>query len=939
MSKLYLIDGMSLVFRAYHGMSKSNLTNSNGELTGAIFAFANIVTSLLEKNKPEKIAVVFDTPHPTFRHDMYVEYKANRAEFPEDLIPQLGKIKEFISLLGITQIELPGYEADDIIATIAKHASSHKVLTFCITSDKDYYQLVDDYIKILKPSRTGPDLELVDFDEVKEKFGVRPDQVIDVQALIGDSVDNIPGVKGIGEKSAIPMIQEYGTLENLYQNLNKIDKKAVKAKLEENKEMAFLSKVLVTLKLDVPIDETHIDCILKTPNYTELDNFLNEAGFKTLRQKWHAKSGKPIPKDIIEAFESIGNEEVDNIKSKKRDYNLVDNETKFELMMKEISGTKLLSFDLETSSLDRNSCVIVGIALSIKENSAYYIATSEVNSQNQDEGQNSLFDSPKEIVKQEISYPSLPIDYVVNKLRLLLTSQSVGKIGQNCKFDTYILRRFGVEVSPIVFDSMLASYILNPDDKHNMDALSLKWLNYKTVSITSLIGEKKKDQKSMKDLAPSDISDYACEDADIALKLMNVLGPSLGKTGQTELATQIEFPIVEVLTKMESNGVAINVIALSEMAIKIQYSMNELQKNIFEEADYEFNLDSPKQLGFVLFEKLKLPIIKQTKSGYSTDVDVLTELAPSYKIAEYMLEYRSLTKLKSTYVDALPKLINPFTGRLHTTYNQTIASTGRLSSVEPNLQNIPIRTKLGKEIRKAFVPQANDALILSADYSQVELRIMAHICKDESLIVAFEKGQDIHAATAATLYGIQLDQVNSDMRRVAKTVNFGIMYGLGTFGLAQRLGISRTEAKNIITNYFEKYPGIRGYIDNTILEAQEKGYTETLCGRRRYFPDLKNNNRTIRQQAERAAINMPIQGTASDMMKIAMINIDKEMTKAGLKSLMMLQVHDELVFEAKIDEIELLEKLVKVQMEKALPLGRVPVIVDTGKGLNWFEAH
>ncbi len=938
MSKLYLIDGMSLVFRAYHAMSKSNLKNSNGELTGAIFAFANILTSLLEKDKPEKIAVVFDTSHPTFRHDMYVEYKANRAEFPEDLGPQLIKIKELISLLGITKIELPGYEADDIIATIAKHASENKVNTFCITSDKDYYQLVDDYVKILKPSRTGPDLELVDYAEVKEKFGVRPDQVIDIQALIGDSVDNIPGVKGIGEKSAIPMIQEFDSLENLYDNLDKIDKKAIKSKLEENKEMAFLSKTLVTLKLDVPIDETHVDCILKTPNYAGLDKFLNDAGFRTLRQKWHSKSGQPIPSDIVEAFESIGNEEITNIKSIVRDYHLVDDEVKFKIMIEKIKDTKLLSFDLETSSLDRNSCVIVGIALSIEENSAYYIATSEVNSP-KEEDQNSLFDVQISSGENEISYPCLPIDYVVSNLKKLLTDQSVGKIGQNCKFDTYIIRRFGVEVSPIVFDSMLASYILNPDDKHNMDALSLKWLNYQTVSIKSLIGEKKKDQKSMKDLPPSEISDYACEDADIALKLMNKLAPELVKTGQTELATQIEFPIVEVLTKMESNGVAINKIALGEMAIKIQESMTNLQKQIFDEADQEFNLDSPKQLGMILFEKLKLPIIKQTKNGYSTDVDVLSELAPNYKIAEYMLEYRSLTKLKSTYVDALPKLINPKTGRLHTTYNQTIASTGRLSSVEPNLQNIPIRTTLGKEIRKAFVSQASDAIILSADYSQIELRIMAHICQDESLIAAFEKGHDIHAATASILYDIPLEKVNSDMRRVAKTVNFGIMYGLGTFGLSQRLNISRSESKKIIDNYFEKYPGIRGYIDNTIREAQEKGYTETLCNRRRYFPDLQNNNRTLRQQAERAAINMPIQGTASDMMKIAMINIDKEMTNKGLKSLMMLQVHDELVFEVKNDEIEILTKMVKSLMEKALPLGRVPVVVDTGIGNNWYEAH
>lgn len=928
MSALYLIDGMSLVFRAYHAMAKSNLTGPNGEPTGAIFAFANILTNLLEKHKPEKIAVVFDTSEPTFRHNLYPEYKANRAEFPEELAPQLIRIKELLNYMGIRQVELHGYEADDIIGTLAKQAASHGVNVFCITSDKDFYQLVDEHIKILKPSRTGPDLELVDYPEVFEKFGVTPDRVVDVQALIGDAVDNVPGVKGVGEKSAMPLIQEYGSLEGLYENVEKVEKKAVKEKLIANKEMAFLSKQLVSMDLNVPIDETHLDCELQAPNGNMLSEFFSEVGFRTLKVKWAERSGNL---SLTMESEIAEESKVDNISDLQHDYKLIDDWTGFDAMLKDLAQYNILSFDLETSSLDRNNCEIVGVALSAKENTGCYIATVDGGATQSED----LFSTSEEVV----NYKALPIKEVLEKLKPILEDQAIGKCGQNCKFDTYILKRFGVEVSPIEFDSMLASYVLNPDSKHNMDDLSEKWLNYRPISIKSLIGEKKSTQKSMKELDPKEISNYACEDSDVALKLRNKLILELEKTGQTALARNLEFPLVEVLTRMESAGIAIDSIALKEISNKIEITARELTEKIYEEAGQSFNIDSPKQLGQILFEKMQIPPVKQTKTGNSTDVEVLTQLSYSYPIAANVLEYRSLVKLKSTYIDALPKLVNKKTNRIHTTYNQTVASTGRLSSTDPNLQNIPIRTELGKEVRRAFVSGNPNSVILSADYSQIELRIMAHICNDDTLIEAFRNGFDIHAATAAVLYDKKQDEVTSDMRRVAKTVNFGIMYGLGAFGLAQRLSISRSEAKNIIDTYFEKYSGIRKYIDMTVEFTTKHGYAETLCGRRRYFPEIASSNRTVKQQAERAAINMPIQGTASDMMKIAMISIDNELRQRKMKSIMMLQVHDELVFEVPNEEVEELRVLVKELMESALPLGRVPVLVETGVGKNWFEAH
>ncbi|MDC1068995.1 DNA polymerase I, partial [Candidatus Kapabacteria bacterium] len=844
MKQIYLIDAMSMVFRAFHAMYNSNLSAPDGTPTGAIFGFTNIITKLLEIEKPENIAVVFDTMAPTFRVDMYPEYKANRSDFPEELIPQVPKIKEILDLMGIPRVELDTYEADDIIGTLAKQASKEKIKSFCVTNDKDFMQLVDEYVKILRPVPKSDEMKLIDYDQVKEKFGVRPDQVIDVQALIGDSVDNVPGVKGIGEKTAGPMIDEYGSLENLYENIDKITKKAAKTKLENDKELAFLSKKLVTIKIDCPIDFTIDDTKLEKANFEKLDNLFEELGFNTLRRKWQERaleSGAEIAfkEDVPELI---------NIENSNANYELIDTQEKLDSLILTLNSAKILSFDLETDSLDVHNCEIVGIALSFKVREAFYIATYD---------DTKTAKSNETLFSEEIDKPinhSIPISEAISKIKPFLENKELPKCGQNSKFDVYILKRFGVNVTPISFDSMIASYCINPDSKHGMDALAENYLNYKTVSITSLIGEKKKDQKSMRDLLPSEISDYACEDADITLQLKEKLEKELDNEGMSKLAYEVEFPVVEVLTQMEYEGITIDKTALAELEKEIDEKVLILQKTIFEEAGTEFNIDSPKQLQHILFEKLQIPPTKKTKTGYSTDSQVLTELAKNYEIASMIEEYRILQKLNSTYVRSLPKLIQKRTGRLHTTYNQTVASTGRLSSVNPNLQNIPIKTDLGKRVRKAFIAKNEDYLLLSADYSQVELRIMAHICGDSHLIQSFKDGIDIHSATSAKIFNKDINEVSQDDRRIAKTVNFGIMYGLGAYGLAQRLDLKRAYAKEIIDNYFESYPGIKKYMDLTIEQTQENGFAETLCGRRRYFKNINSKNRMQKTADERAAI-------------------------------------------------------------------------------------
>ena len=790
MKKIYLIDGMSLVFRAYHAMSQAELKSPEGLPTGAVFGFTNMITSLMEKEKPEYFAVVFDTHVPTFRHIQYPAYKANRAAFPEELIPQMPLIKELLDLLSIPRFEKDGFEADDVIGTIAKIASGEDHDVMCVTSDKDYYQLVDNHIKLYKPGKRGEDFELVDFQQVEEKFGVTPDKVIDILGLIGDAVDNVPGVKGIGEKTAIPLIQEYGTIEGLYENIDKISRNAVKTKLIDNKDNALLSKDLVTIKIDVELDIKIEDCKNKTPDYEKLDEFFKKVGFNTIRLRWKEKALKENNKLLFptgDRKEENATPEVNQLKDIVLKYQQIKSIDELKSYINEIKPRQRLAFDLETDSLDRNACEIVGISLSYKEGSACYIPVEYFNKNSGEIFNSSLFDKPQ-FSNERKWKDSLDVDEVIEIIKPALENENIEKCGQNAKFDMYILKRHGIEVSPISFDSMVASYIIDPDQKHNLDALSRKWLNYQPIPITKLIGEKKSTQITMRDIAPVEIVDYASEDADLALKLSNKLEEVLVDEKLIDLAKNIEFPLIKVLTQMEFDGVAIDTNALKDISIHIDIETKRLTEEIFNEAGTNFNIDSPKQLAEVLFEKMQINPTKKNKTGFSTDVQVLTELAYSYPIAGKIVEYRQLQKLKSTYVDALPKLINPRTGRIHTTYNQTVASTGRLSSTDPNLQNIPIRTDLGKEIRKAFVPQFDDFVIFSADYSQIELRIMAFMCNDASMINSFKNGLDIHAATAAILFNKQLDEVDSDMRRIAKTVNFGIMYGLGSFGLSQRLG-------------------------------------------------------------------------------------------------------------------------------------------------------
>ena len=945
MPRIFLIDSMGLVFRAYHALSKLGLQTPSGEPTSAVYGFASIIGSLIEREQPDFIAAVFDTKEPTFRHKLYDNYKANRLAFPEELVPQLGRIKELIDALGICRIELPGFEADDIVGTLARMGAEKGMEVLCITSDKDYFQLVGENISVLRPGKDASEYDIYGREEVLQKFGVYPESVIDYLALIGDSSDNVPGVKGIGEKSALPLIEKFGTIEQIYERLHEVEKDAIRNKLTDSRDMAFLSKELVTIHRHVPIEITLEHCARQIPDIAKLDALLTTLNFTSLRKKWKTFQAAPLEQGAD--AESVPAENaVRTIADTPHEYKLIATNTDFNAMLIELQPSQILSFDLETTSLDEMNCSIVGIALSASEGRAYYIATNEdkdlsihFDAPKATDTTSSMFDSPKEETTVPGNPPGeqgLPLKFVLIHLKAFLEG-GMQKIGQNAKFDAKILKRFGVNVSPITFDTMLASYILNPDMQHGMDALARHWMNYSPIPITALIGEKK--QGSMRDVPLEKAAEYAAEDADVTLKLRNILHAELSKQGLLKFAELVEFPLVDVLTEMETNGVAIDLPALSVISAKIKVAVADLRTKIFHEAGVEFNIDSPKQVGDILFEKMMIPTGKKTKTGYSTDVSVLSELAESYPVAGMILEHRQLQKLQATYVESLPTMVNPRTGRIHTTYNQTIAGTGRLSSVEPNLQNIPIRTEIGRSIRKAFIAQAPGAVLLSADYSQIELRVMAHICGDEILTNAFKNGLDIHTAMAAALFGIDLKDVTSAQRRTAKTVNFGIMYGQGSFGLSQQLSISRSEAKNIIEQYFEKYPRIKNYIEDTKESAREKGYVTTLLGRRRYFSNITSKNATVRQASERAAINMPIQGTAADMMKLAMISVHKAMKAQNLKSKMLLQIHDELVFEVMEGEVEVMSSLVKSCMENALPLGKVPVLVELGTGKNWDEAH
>jgi len=909
--KLYLLDGMALAYRAHFAFIKSRLKNSEGIATGPVLGFANTLAKLLEEEEPTHIAVAWDTHAPTFRHEIDDQYKANRPPQPDELKVGIPLIKEMVDGFGIVNIEQDGYEADDIIGTIAFNAKEEDVDVFLVTPDKDFMQLVDNHITMVKPDNKNGGFNLIDREGVKDYFGVYPDQVIDVLAIIGDTSDNIPGVPGIGKKGAPALINKYGTLEKAIKDAPNMKSKRNREGLGDNSEQALHAKMMVTIKTDVPNVEEWRDLRWNGPIKKELGLFFKRMEFRTLTQKYLGEE----PGGQGQLFGGSSENETPIIKSLHREavsYRLAVTEEDIRKEVEQLKGANSICFDTETDGLDPLSANIVGISLSAKKESACYIPVNVED--------------------------ALPQEKVFELISPILKNERILKIAHNLKFDLMILEQSGFSIKGPFFDTMVAAYLLDSSQRLKMDTLAKQYLNYSPISIEELIG-KGKEQITMADISYKEIKDYAAEDADITYQLYELFFEELKKDSLLEIAEKLEFPLVPVLTKMESYGVHIDKEMLLKFSEELTIDLNELEKKIFEITEEEFNLNSPQQLGSVLFDKMKLPAGKKTKTGqYSTSEDVLSKLAVEYEVPSMILDYRSLSKLRSTYVDALPKIIHPKTGRIHTDFNQTVTATGRLSSSNPNLQNIPIRTARGREIRKAFVPIKGFKL-LAADYSQVELRVIASVSKDKNMIESFMNGEDIHSRTAKEIFNLDsLDEVTLNHRRKAKEVNFGIPYGVSAYGLASRLGISNNEGKEMIDQYFDRFPGIKKYIDETVLFAKENGFVTTLMGRRRYIPEINSSNWNVRGFAERTAINMPIQGTAADIIKLAMIDIHSYLQSNDLKSRMLLQVHDELIFEISESESEIVPAKIKKLMEDAFELA-VPLEVDMGLADNWLEAH
>lgn len=924
--KLFLLDGTALAYRAYYAFIGRPLVTSGGMNVSAIYGFTNSLIKILEEEKPDYIAVVFDSGQPTFRHEMHPEYKATREKMPEDMAIQLQKLKEVIEAFNVPIIEVPGYEADDVMGTLAKVAESKGIETYLVTGDKDFLQLVSPMVKIYKPTKGLADIEIVDVEKVKQEWGVTPEQIVDVLGLMGDKVDNVPGVPGIGEKTAIQLIKEFGSIENLIQNVDKIPTQKIKENIKSSIDKAKLSKALVTIKTDIPLGIEIYSLKAKEPNRDKLAELFYELEFKSLIRKLGLTSAvREVEEEKVE--EEKKPIKYDSIKTKPHQYHIIKSIDELKELVERLKSADLVSFDTESTGIEPLNAELIGMSFAIKPGEAYYLPVSV-----ETEASDSLFEPEK---KKKTS--GIELETVLKYVKPVLENPMIKKCGQNLKYDILLMSKYGVWIEGISFDTMVAGYILNPESSHTLEVLAKEYLKYQVIPISQLIGEGRY-QRKMSEVPVEKVAEYACEDADITLQLVDKLKDELEKRDQLKLCEEVEFPLVEVLAHMEFSGVRLDTELLREMSKELDRMLDNLTHEIYHLAGIEFNINSPQQLADVLFKKLKLPPVKTTKTGYSTDVEVLEELAKEHPIAEKLLEYRQIQKLKSTYVDALPKLVNPKTGRVHTSFNQTGTATGRLSSSDPNLQNIPIRTEIGREIRKAFVPSEADWFIMSADYSQIELRIMAHLSGDENLISAFRKGLDIHSSTAASVFGVKPEDVNYEMRRKAKEVNFGIMYGISPYGLSQRLGIPQPEAKKIIDTYFQKFPKVKEYIDKTIEEARQKGYVTTLLGRRRYVPDINSRNRTVREFAERTAINMRIQGTAADLIKLAMVRIYNEMKKRKFKSKMILQVHDELVFDVAPDEIHTLKEIVQDKMQNALQLD-VPLVVELGIGKNWYEAH
>ncbi|MBU1098771.1 MAG: DNA polymerase I [Bacteroidetes bacterium] len=918
-----VVDVMALAYKAYFAFISRPLSNSAGEPTSAIYGYITQLFKIIEDTKPDYLAAAFDSKEKTFRHERYDLYKSSRSVMPEDLIPQIQRIKEVTEAFNIPIYILPGYEADDLVGTAVRIAENNGLFSYAVTPDKDYVQLVTENVNLVIPGKSGDDLEIIDIAKVQEKYGFAPSQMTDYLALVGDSSDDIPGVAGVGPKTATPLIQKYGSVEALYENIEDIDKVGLKKKLIESKENAFLSKELATIVTETPFKINLEDAKFNGPNTEKLLQLFNELDFKhfpnRLKKIFTAETVEELnaqvddtiaEPDIVASFEDV-------------DYKLIKDIKEAEQLVKKLEQTELFVFDTETDSLDVLNINLAGVAFSIKEGEGYFVATNP-------------FTQKDDLFAKDYS-DRITLPEFIKIFKGIFENPKIKKVCQNGKYDIAVLRTIGIDVENFYFDTMLASYILDQDEKHGMDFLSEKYLGHTPIPISTLIGDKK-DAKKIFDADLSELAKYSSEDADVTLRLFNLFKESLKKEKLDKLAHEIEFALVPVLEDMERTGVKLDQKGLKEFSDKLGILTADYTKTIYELAGETFNINSPKQLQVILFENLKLPTTKKTKTGFSTDAGSLEILKGQHPIIDTILDYRQTAKLKSTYADALPNLINPKTGRLHTTYNQTVASTGRLSSLNPNLQNIPIRTTLGKEIRKAFIPRDENHVLFSADYSQIELRIMASICSDEGLMKSFINGEDIHKSTAALVFMVNPEDVTPDMRRKAKEVNFGILYGIGAFGLRTRLGITQAHAKDIIDTYFSTFKQVKKFMDDSISQAKEKGYAETLLGRRRYLKNINSGNRVVRQFEERVAINMPIQGTAADMIKIAMINIHNEMKKRKLESKMVLQVHDELVFDALKSEIDELKPLVINLMETALPLN-VPVVVETGVGNNWLEAH
>ncbi|MGX1753640.1 DNA polymerase I [Sphingobacterium sp. NPDC055346] len=935
MKKLFLLDGMALIYRAYFALSKTPRITSYGLNTGAIMGFTNTLLDVLNNQKPSHIAVVFDTAAPTNRHLEFEAYKAQREKMPEDLAASIPYIYRLIEGFNIPIITMDGYEADDIIGTLAKKGEKKDFKVYCMTPDKDFGQLVSDNIFIYKPARMGNGAETLGVPEILEKWEINNvHEVIDILGLWGDAVDNIPGIPGIGEKTAKKLIQEFGSIESLIQNTDKLKGK-LKENVENFSEQGLISKKLATILLDVPVELDEKALELEKPNKDVLEPLFVELEFRTLGKRVFGEDFSMVensaPKagqmDLFavhndanlegsksnQSAEVVENPVFTNIQNTAHQYILVDSEEKQKELALQLAKEESFCFDTETTGLDALQAELVGISFSTKAFEGYYIPVSA----DQDEAQKT-----------------------VNIFKEIFENEGIKKIGQNLKYDILLLSRYDIDVKGEFFDTMLAHYLIDPDTRHNMDYLSETYLNYTPVSITDLIGGKGKNQGNMRDVDVELVKEYASEDADITLQLKNKLAPLLEETSTIELAQKVEFPLLKVLADVERNGVKVDVDTLKQFSKEIEKDVKVLEQQIYEKAGVTFNIASPKQLGEVLFDKLQLdPKAKKTKTGqYKTGEDVLLALANKSDIVQDILDFRQLQKLKSTYVDALPNLINPNTGLIHTSYNQAVAATGRLSSTNPNLQNIPIRTERGREVRKAFISRNEDWTLLSADYSQIELRIMAELSQDVNMLDAFKQGLDIHKATAARVYSVSLEEVNSDMRRNAKAVNFGIIYGQSAFGLSQNLGISRKEAAEIIDQYFTQYTGIRKYMSEVIEFAKENGYVETILKRRRYLRDINSANMTVRGFAERNAINAPIQGSAADLIKIAMINIQKDIAERGLEGKMIMQVHDELVFDVPNHEINEFKSIIENRMKNAIEM-QVPIEIEIGEGRNWLEAH